>query len=295
MGTTRPDEGRIRSMTGFGRAEREGPAGGVTVEVRSLNHRHLEVGLRAPREFLHLDSRLRKAVKDRCSRGTVDIFVALEEGSGLPAIDLDRARQTAESLAEVASIVGDSVRLEHVLSVPDVFQKGVSGALEGTADAVVAATEAALDGLLRQREEEGRVLAEDLLKRIGGLEDIKDQISGLARLVPEKVADQITGFLEKLDSGNRMDPQRLEAEIALLAQRADVTEELTRLDAHLDSIGETISRGGTAGRRIDFFVQEIYREINTIGSKAGIADISSLVVDFKTELEKLREQAQNIE
>ncbi len=287
--------GPIRSMTGFGRAEEDGPGGTITVEIRSLNHRYLEIGLRAPREFLHLDQRLRRAVKSRCARGKVDVFITLEERPGSLTVDLEHARQAAQTLAEIAHIVNDSVRLEHLLTIPEVFQKESPTSLEGTAEAILSTTEVALDNLVRQREEEGHALAEDLLGRTGVLEGLRNGIADLARLVPEKAVSQMEAFLEGLELGTKVDSQRLEAEIALMAQRADVTEELTRLAAHLDSLRGAMREGGTVGRRIDFIVQEIHREINTIGSKAATPEVSSLVVDFKTELEKLREQVQNIE
>lgn len=287
--------GRIRSMTGFGRAEGDAPGRRITVEVRSLNHRYLEVGLRAPRELLHLDPELRKAVKGTCSRGKVDVFVTIHESSATIAIDPERARQAADALAGLAEVVGDSVRLEHVLSIPEVFQRNETEHLEEVDEALMDIVRAALDRMVREREVEGSVLAQDLLDRIDSLEAIRDNISDLAHLVPEKALSQISDFLEKLDLRGQLDPQRLEAEVALLAQRADVTEELTRLAAHLASLRSTLNEGGAVGRRLDFVVQEVHREINTIGAKAGITEVSSLIVQFKTELEKLREQVQNIE
>ena len=209
-------------------------------------------------------------------------------------VDLDRAAEAARGLAQVAEVVGDQVRLDHVLAVGDIVRSGDTSDPESKAEIIVGATKEALDRLLVHREEEGRALGLDLFQRISYLRELKAQVEELAGSAPNRARKNITDYLQKIDLGGKIDPQRLEAEVALLAQRADVSEEITRLQSHLDSLEDQLKAGGTVGRRIDFILQEIQREVNTIGSKTGLAEISSLVVDFKSELEKIREQAQNI-
>lgn len=285
----------ISSMTGYGHGVTETPDGRVSVEVRSLNNRFLDVSIRAPKEFLYLDPELRKEARKKLSRGKVEIFISLEGKHSDLFVDLDRAAEAARGLAQVAEVVGDQVRLDHVLAVGDIVRSGDTSDPESKAEIIVGATKEALDRLLVHREEEGRALGLDLFQRISYLRELKAQVEELAGSAPNRARKNITDYLQKIDLGGKIDPQRLEAEVALLAQRADVSEEITRLQSHLDSLEDKLKTGGTVGRRIDFILQEIQREVNTIGSKTGLAEISSLVVDFKSELEKIREQAQNIE
>jgi len=285
----------ISSMTGYGRGVTETSDGRVSVEIRSLNHRFLDVSIRAPKEFLYLDPELRKAARKKLSRGKVEIFISLEGKHSELVVDIDRAAEAARGLTRVAEVVGDQVRLDHILAVGDIVRSGDTSDPQGMAEIIMGTSNEALDRLLVHREEEGRALGLDLFQRVSYLRELKVQVEVLAGSAPDRARKNITDYLKKIDLGGKIDPQRLEAEVALLAQRADVSEEITRLQTHLDSLEDNLKAGGTVGRRIDFILQEIQREVNTIGSKTGLAEISSLVVDFKSELEKIREQAQNIE
>lgn len=285
----------IYSMTGFGRAVTESARGSVSVEIRSLNHRFLDVSIRAPKEFLYLDPDLRKAAREKLSRGKVEIYISLAGEKADLVVDVERATEVAQGLARVAEVVGDEVKLDHLLTVGDIVRSGEVDDPESKAEMILETAREALDRLVQHRQREGKALALDLVGRIDRLKELKSQVEDLAGTAPERARKNITEFLRKIDLGGKVDPQRLEAEIALLAQRADVSEEITRLRAHLDSLEDNLKAGGTVGRRIDFFLQEIQREVNTIGSKTGLAEISSLVVDLKSELEKIREQAANIE
>lgn len=285
----------ISSMTGYGRGVTETSDGRVSVEIRSLNHRFLDVSIRAPKEFLYLDPELRKAARKKLSRGKVEIFISLEGKHSELVVDIDRAAEAARGLTRVAEVVGDQVRLDHILAVGDIVRSGDTSDPQGMAEIIMGTSNEALDRLLGHREEEGRALGLDLFQRVSYLRELKVQVEVLAGSAPDRARKNITDYLKKIDLGGKIDPQRLEAEVALLAQRADVSEEITRLQTHLDSLEDNLKAGGTVGRRIDFILQEIQREVNTIGSKTGLAEISSLVVDFKSELEKIREQAQNIE
>lgn len=285
----------IASMTGYGRSTGESPLGRVTVEIRSLNHRYLDVSVRVPRTLMLLDPEIRSLVRDRVSRGKVEVFVTLEEQPQDLAIDTARALKIAGSLQEVAGNIGDTVRLEHILMAGEVITSREVEAGPEVASVVLSTVGSALDSLVAHRVLEGQALARDIKGRAEELESITDRIEGLAPEVTERVRQQAGRFLSELDLGEHVDPQRLEAEVALLSQRSDISEEITRLKAHLASFSVTLSTGGVAGRRLDFLVQEIQREVNTIGSKSSHPAISELVVDFKTSLEKIREQAQNIE
>ena len=288
-------KGSVASMTGYGRSTGETALGRVTVEVRSLNHRHLDAMVKAPRSLMHLDPEIRSMVRERLSRGKVEVFLILEDRPIEFAVDSDRALEVARSLENIASAIGDKVRLEHILAAGEIVQSS-EREIDDEAKSVILKTAAkALGNMVEHRQEEGKALALDLTSRMEDLTRISIAIEEKAPDVPVRVRQNIVQYLADLDLSERIEPQRLEMEVAMLAQRADIAEEITRLRTHRESFREALSGGGVIGRRLDFLIQEIQREINTIGSKSGIPEISQWVVDFKTGLEKVREQVQNIE
>lgn len=285
----------VSSMTGYGRATGETPVGRVTVEVRSLNHRHLDSVIRTPRGLMHLDPGIRNMVREGVSRGKVEVFITLEEGPADMTINTEAALRVARALEPIAGSLGDNVRLEHVIAAGEIFQVREREFDPEVTAAVVRTVGDALGKMANHRLQEGKVLSEDLLARMKDLRGLVSAIRDLAPEVAVRARKNMEQFLADIDMGDRVEPQRLETEIAMLAQRADITEEITRLGAHQDSFEEALAAGGVVGRRLDFLVQEMHREINTIGSKSGLPDISEMVVRFKTGLEKVREQVQNIE
>ncbi len=287
--------GSIASMTGYGRSLGESPAGRVTVEVRSLNHRYLEISVRAPKGILFLEPEIRNLVRQRLSRGKVELFISYESNAPDFEIDLNRASEAAKALRGIAEMVGDAVRLEHLLAAGQIVTAKEVEIPEETVQTIIEAVAEALDRMLSHRRTEGKALALDLASRMENLENQVPHISGLAGEVPDRVRRQIESFLEKVHISNKVDPQRLEAEIAILAQKSDVTEEITRLKTHMAAFRTALLSEDPVGRRMDFLLQEMQREINTIGSKSSHPVISGLVVDFKTEMEKIREQVQNLE
>jgi uncharacterized protein (TIGR00255 family) len=282
-------------MTGYGRATGETVSGRITVEVRSLNHRHLDTMVRVPRSMMHLDPEIRNMVRKKVSRGKVEVFLVLEDRPLDFDIDSDRALEVAQALETVATAIGDKVRLEHILAAGEIVQTSEREIDEETTSIILQTADQALEKMVEHRHEEGMALARDLTSRMDELTMISSSIVEMAPDVPNRVRKNISQYLADLDLGERVEPQRLEMEVAMLAQRSDIAEEIIRLRTHQDSFREALSNGGVIGRRLDFLIQEIQREINTIGSKSGIPEISEWVVDFKTGLEKVREQVQNIE
>jgi uncharacterized protein (TIGR00255 family) len=285
----------VASMTGYGRSTGETDFGRITVEVRSLNHRHLDVMVRTPRSLMHLDPEIRNMARKRVSRGKVEVFLVLEDRPLDFVIDTDRALDVAKALEKVASAIGDKVRLEHILAAGEIVQSNERLVGEEINSVILKTAGQALEEMIEHRHDEGDALAQDLVQRMDELTTISRGIEEIAPDAPVRARQNIIQFLADLDLGERVEPQRLEVEVAMLAQRSDVTEEITRLRTHQNSFREALSKGGVVGRRLDFLIQEIQREINTIGSKSGIPEISERVVDFKTGLEKVREQVQNIE
>jgi uncharacterized protein (TIGR00255 family) len=288
-------------MTGFGAGRGEAGGEALTVELRAVNGKFVEVKPRLPRELASLEPELVKAVKARVSRGVVDVFVRRESAGarGLaPKTDLALAAAYAKALRELK----DELGLSGEPSVHDIAAlEGVISLGESTADPVALATalqkalESALAALEEMRRREGEALARDLIARLSTIEKGAQEVQRLAPLQIEAARDRLTARIAELTRGVPLDPSRLAQEVALFADRTDVAEELTRLASHLAQARGLIASDAPAGRKLEFLVQEVNREINTIGSKSQHAGIANLVVDLKAEVERVREQVQNVE
>lgn len=291
----------LRSMTGFGRGESTGSAGRIVVEMKAVNHRFSEVVFRMPKQFSALEDQARKLVQARVSRGRVDVFVSWEAAAKARGVKVDKELALAyhNSLIELAREIGSKTELslDTLAKLPDVLkvEEGEITA-EELWPAFEAATAQAVDNLLAMREREGQSLAADLSARIDRLAELREVILTRAPQVVEEYRTRLTKRLEEiLGQQNVVDPQRLAQEVAMFADRSDIAEELQRLQSHFGQFREALAGGDAVGRKLDFLVQEIGREINTIGSKANDAAITNQVVEAKSELEKIREQVQNIE
>jgi uncharacterized protein (TIGR00255 family) len=292
-------------MTGHGRATVERAGRRATVEIRSVNHRFLDLKLRGVPVAPAVEEQISARVRDQVERGAVTVTVHIERRGEAAAVRLDHdaAKSAHAELVELARALGlPAPDLALVLAQPGVI--AASDDLAEDQDAAAAILEAAGQALARlatMRDTEGQALGKDLGARLETLRDLLAKIESAAASQPDEVrrrlADRLARLLE--DSRTNLDPVRLAQEVAVLADRADVTEEIVRARSHLDQVrgllgGGAAPRGGV-GRRLDFLVQELGREVNTIGSKSSAAEISRHVVDAKAELEKVREQAQNIE
>lgn len=291
----------VRSMTGFGRGEAGSELGRIVVEMKAVNHRFSEVVFRMPRQFAALEEPARKLVLNRVSRGRVDVFVSWEAAAKARGVKVDKELAIAyyNALMELGGEIrsNSELSLDTLARLPDVL-KVEEG--EVTADdlwpAFEAATAAAVENLLAMREREGANLAQDLLGRVAHIEEVGRAVALRAPQVVEEYRTRLTRRLEDLlGQSNVVEPQRLAQEVAIFADRSDITEEIQRLASHISQFRATLEAGEAVGRKLDFLVQEIGREINTIGSKANDAAITNQVVDAKSELEKVREQVQNIE
>ncbi|TMB30743.1 MAG: YicC family protein [Deltaproteobacteria bacterium] len=292
----------IRSMTGFGagRAEQGGEA--VAVEVRSVNGKFCEVRARLPRELPGLEPTIAKAVKARIARGVVDVTVR-REGAGalagsVPQINLPLAAAYAKALREMQSELG----LSGELGLSDlVALDGVVGLTERAPDtreaeaAALAAVEKAISALEEMRGREGESLARDLRARLDAIEAHAGAVRELSPKTVEAYRDRLAARVSELSRGTAADPARLAQEVAFFAERVDIAEELTRLQSHLSQMRALLDAGGPVGRKLEFLVQELNREVNTVGSKSQNTAISARVVDLKAELERVREQIANVE
>jgi len=295
----------IRSMTGFGNASFRLNSSAFVVEVRSVNHRHLDARVRLPRALAAMEPGFRARIRERFARGKFDCSVATPDGGALTPhleIDLDAAGQyvnAARDLAEKEGISGE-IRVAELLALPGVARLAEPDlAVETTQREALTALDAALDGLEGMRAAEGESLARDLLARTARVAELADALEERAGLVQESVRARLSKRTRQLQSETGIvDEARLHQEIALAAERLDVTEEIVRLRSHVDQFRNLLDSGAPGnpvGRQLDFLLQELGREANTIGSKGSDAPVAHLVVELKTELERVREQVQNVE
>lgn len=291
----------LRSMTGFGAGRAREADEEITVELRAVNHKFCEVKARLPRELLALEAGLTKKVKQRLARGAVELSVKRTVGPAgeqLPRVNAELARTYKEVLQAAARDLGldDTVRLRDVLDRPGVLElaeRGVS--LEAAQLAAERALDQALDALLAMREVEGRALFQDLSSRLDTVEALAQEVAALSPRAVEEYREKLTARIAELVQAGSVDPQRLAQEVALFADRTDVAEESTRLASHLEQFRALLAAKEPSGRKMDFLVQEMHREVNTTGSKSQHKEISSRIVALKAELERIREQVQNVE
>ncbi len=290
----------IRSMTGFG-AGRGGTAGeGMEAEVRSVNHKFCEVKARLPRELGSLETDLIRQVKERLARGGVEVTLRRTTARGAlsPRVDAELAAEYARAFEEVRARLGlaGQVSLGEVLAADGVVtleERAID--LESARVAGTAALAVALDALVAMREREGAALARDLEMRLAVVEGIAARLAELSPRSVETYRTRLHERVTELSRGLAPDPVRLATEVALFADRTDVTEELTRLASHVAQMRGLLASGEPAGRKMDFLVQEMHREANTVGSKSQSAEAAAAVVSLKAEIERMREQVQNVE
>lgn len=288
-------------MTGFGVADGELAGGRIQVEIRTVNHRHLNVQLRLPPTLQALEEPLRNLLRTRLDRGAVTVQARwIEEPPRATAVrvDLDRARDVVRALSELRDVLDlpGEIDLAFVARQPEVLVTAVAETEAITdADPFLTVVSGALDAVQAMREREGEALARDLHERLA---TIAAELEAVRARAPERVTverDRLRAAVETLLEGKPMDEQRLAQEIALLADRLDVNEEMVRLRTHLDAAEAALGKSEAIGRTLGFLAQEMLREINTIGSKANDAEIAQRVIVMKGALEKFREQLENLE
>ena len=291
----------LKSMTGYGHGESAGAGRAFTVEAQSVNHRYLEVRARLPRRLAALDQRAQQEVQRRFARGRFDLTVSerltgerprlLRLDRGLAAAYVDALRQ----LQAIAGLRGE-VTLDHLAAQRDLLiQDEEEESLDAAWGDLQPAVAAALEALEVMRVREGRALEGEIVAHLDAVAAALGAVEARAPRAVRAQKERLQARLAELLDGRPLDPGRLEQEVAVLADRGDVTEECARLRSHLGQFRALLAEGGSQGRRFDFLLQEMNREANTIGSKSADAEISHLVVTMKAELEKVREQVQNVE
>lgn len=290
----------IRSMTGFGTATSTTDDETLDVEVRAVNHRFLDVKARLPRDIAALESKVTKKVRDALARGSIDVRVrrSESEGGSRVRLDLEVAREYVLRLQELAARLDlqGAPSLEQVAAADGVLTLEENSVdLERLGVALVDALGEALDRVIEMRVVEGKALAEDLTRRMQLIGTLVAEVEDAAPAVVTRHRDRLQARLDELAKGVDVDPARVAVELVVFADKSDVTEEVTRLQSHVEQFQKLLDGDEPVGRKLDFLVQEMNREVNTIGSKSQATEISERVVGLKAELERVREQVQNIE
>ena len=296
-----------KSMTGYGRAQMLENGRDVLVEIRAVNHRYYEFSARLPRTCMYLEEKLKAFLNGKIARGKVEVSVTITRPDGkdaLIAVNRSVAEGYVHALRQLNAEKGeegkewleDDIRLSTLLRLPDVFTVTKAQEDENAIwQQVAQVTENALDGFLSMRRCEGERLAEDLLAKLDGLEQMLAQIESIAPGVAESYRERLFAKLTELMKDTNIDQQRVLTEAAIFAAKTAIDEETVRLHSHIAQFRGLLAEDAPVGRKLDFLVQEMNREVNTIGSKAQELSITRLVVDMKSEIEKSREQIQNIE
>jgi len=291
----------VRSMTGFGRGETRDEGRGFRVEIKSVNHRYSDIFVKIPRQVAFLEDKIRELTGKALSRGKVDVFITYEDmGEDSKSVFYDEA--LAKTYIEALHSLKDRFQLEDDISVsliaklPDVLRvEKVEEDEEKIWMLLKPALENALESLVKMRENEGKELKNNLMARVECIEKVLHRISLRAPEVVVEYKQKLENRIKDILEQQTIDENRLAMEVAFFADRCSIDEEITRLGSHLSQMKDTLNMDQPVGRKLDFLVQEMNREINTIGSKANDLQITKDVVEVKSEVEKMREQIQNIE
>ena len=291
----------MKSMTAYARAEGLLEERRCVIEIRTVNHRYCDINLKLPRSLSSLEMTAKKYLGVRIARGRVDMTVQWENGGeGDIRLNLnDRVAQELHALLVTLKQqlkIQEEISLTHVLSLRDaVISVEKTEEICENWEGLKVLVDETLDGLVAMREAEGAALKDDLVARAQVLGGLAEKVEALASRLTESIREKLTSRLEQFELSGKIDENRLLSEVFLIAERADITEELVRIKSHLQQFTALVEDDGPIGRKLDFVIQELNREFNTIASKSNDAAISQAMVDAKSELEKMREQVQNVE
>ena len=291
----------MKSMTGFGRGEAERDGYRFTVEIKTVNHRYFEPSIRLSRQLAALEANVRNLLKETIVRGKTDVYISFVEHSdqqGMVSINEPLLESYVTRLREAAAKLDlrDTLCAGDILRFPDVLSQEDNNEDADTLWPILKeALDQALEHLNAMRVKEGEHLKADLLEKISTLETCHTELVSQAPLVVEAYKEKLHARMDELIDKGTLDPGRLEAEVTVFADKCAIDEELTRLSSHFTQFRQTVELAEPVGRKLDFLTQELNRETNTIASKANALKISRTALDMKNEIEKIREQIQNIE
>jgi len=291
----------MKSMTGYGKASHADDEYEVSVELRGVNNRYLELAIRMPKEYGNFENDVRKWLKSELFRGKINVFVTLTHHKN-PNEKQVISISDANNLFAELSQMREALQIAHPITMQDVLNyysmSDTNGIDIDDERFVVLLKSAVSEGLAQfnqMREEEGRNLQKDVESRIKTINDLTELVKQKAKLNVGQMFDKMVQNVQDLIDGQKIDASRLEQEIAIISDKVDITEECVRMDSHLDLFGQTMRKKGEKGKKLTFILQEMLREANTMNSKNSDVEIQHQVIRIKEEIEKIREQAQNIE
>lgn len=292
----------IRSMTSFGRSNsEEGKKRVFTVEMKSVNSRYLDVNIRMPKSIISLEEEIRKMISNSLNRGKVDVFINIKnynEGAGVPKVDINLAQGYLQCLKEIEEKLNikNDISVMQIARFPEVITMiEEEDKIDEIWEELKPLISSSLDMMINMREVEGEKLKEDILIKINQIEELVSKVEEFADSIPKVFKQKLEERLKDLLGNVEVDENRIATEVCILADKATVDEEIIRLNSHINQVRETLKLNEPIGRKLDFIVQEINRETNTIGSKSSDIKMTNIVIDIKNILEKIREQVQNIE
>ncbi len=286
------------SMTGYGNAEVQRTSWSCIAEIRSVNHRFLDINCRMPNSFQKLEHELKNHIKTVCSRGKIDCNIKLEKnfGGDLKQLNTEEAKNVLKLLSDFEDLSGRnvSISLKDLSGLKIFSEQGSEEPPDECVDMIRECLSMALTDLRNMQEREGNAMLENIKDRFLSCAQILDTVEKLSKDEPEQFKKRLDQRIARLNSGKEMDTDRLEHEVALLADKLDISEEIIRFRTHLKEMDKILSQN-ELGKKAEFLLQELNREVNTISSKSNQAAISQSSVEIKSELEKIREQLQNIQ
>jgi len=292
----------LKSMTGFSRYENQNGDLTCKVEIRSVNNRFIDINTRLPKSLAPLELPLKKIVKSKCARGSFDITIVIEKNGDSEAnlevaFNLPLASEYLNAFKKIQEGLGlkGEIDINTILSQRDVVKPELKKVEDSSEEIVFQTVDKTLTDLVKMREDEGKNLEKDILNQINSIKTLGKSISTKQSITVQQFQDKLKEKIQTLTTGIEIDPARVAQESALLADRCDVTEELVRLESHLDQFNKLVSSQEPQGRKLEFLTQEINREVNTMGSKTIDLEVSKAVIEMKSCLEKIREQLANIE
>ncbi len=290
----------MKSMTGFGRASLESNGKNYIIEIKTVNNKYSDITVKSPKRLSFMEDKIRKQIANRITRGKVEVSVSFFDFSNKSknvVLNKEIAKEYIKQLREIAdeNNLSENISVVEIAKLPDILNSIDSDNDEEIASEALQCLNMALDSLIEMRKTEGENIKQDLLVRIERVQNLVDKIAENSKGIVEEYVSKLEKRVKEILKTDVVDENRIAQEAVIYADKTSIEEELTRLNSHIVQFKELINSDGPVGKKLDFMIQEMNRETNTIGSKAGSGEITKAVIDLKVELEDIREQIQNIE
>ena len=290
----------MKSMTGFGRASLESNGKNYIIEIKTVNNKYSDITVKSPKRLSFMEDKIRKQIANRITRGKVEVSVSFFDFSNKSknvVLNKEIAKEYIKQLREIAdeNNLSENISVVEIAKLPDILNSIDSDNDEEIASEALQCLNMALDNLIEMRKTEGENIKQDLLVRIERVQNLVDKIAENSKGIVEEYVSKLEKRVKEILKTDVVDENRIAQEAVIYADKTSIEEELTRLNSHIVQFKELVNSDGPVGKKLDFMIQEMNRETNTIGSKAGSGEITKAVIDLKVELEDIREQIQNIE